>query len=310
LTSDRLAESSREVTVSQYHIELEPAHTILAQACLGVLLRLDDRINRDNIKDFPLARYAAQYWPDHARFENVSSFIKSEMECLFDPDKPHFAAWLWIYNEDQGGYSMSTMSPKKPEAVPLYYAARSGFRDLTAHLLAEHPEDVLAKGGYLVTALHASAFYGHIDVFSLLLDHFPNPEIRGIYDQTALHSLSYCGHIEAGQRLLDRGADVNACDEDKWTPLYVAARYGQLEFARMLLEHGAAIDTPSDDNQTPLHKASERGHVEVVLLLLEYGADPNACDNSGKTPSDLASGSGQGRIVELLSEYGTKSIKQ
>jgi len=41
--------------------------------------------------------------------------------------------------------------------VPLYYAALFGFRDLTEHLLAEHPEDVHAKGGYEETALHASA---------------------------------------------------------------------------------------------------------------------------------------------------------
>jgi len=38
LMSDQLAESSREVTNSQYHIQLGPAHMILAQACLGVLL--------------------------------------------------------------------------------------------------------------------------------------------------------------------------------------------------------------------------------------------------------------------------------
>jgi hypothetical protein len=36
LTSDRLAESNRDV--SCYHILLESAHTVLAQACLGVLL--------------------------------------------------------------------------------------------------------------------------------------------------------------------------------------------------------------------------------------------------------------------------------
>jgi hypothetical protein len=46
------------------------------------------------------------------------------MECLFDRDKPHFATWLWIYNEDQWeAHFMWTMRPEEPEAVPLYYAA-------------------------------------------------------------------------------------------------------------------------------------------------------------------------------------------
>jgi hypothetical protein len=100
LTADRLAEPIRDV--SRYHIRLEAAHTILAQACLGVLLRLDDRVDRDSIKSFPLARYAAEYWPTHARVENVSSHIKDGMDRLFDADKPHFATWLWIYNEIRG----------------------------------------------------------------------------------------------------------------------------------------------------------------------------------------------------------------
>jgi len=92
LTADRLAEPIRDV--SRYHIRLEAAHTILVGACLGVLLQLDDRIDRDDIERFPLARYAAQYWASHARVENVSSRIKDGMECLFDADKPHFAIWL------------------------------------------------------------------------------------------------------------------------------------------------------------------------------------------------------------------------
>jgi hypothetical protein len=37
LTSDRLSTSSGDVL--QYHIALEPAHTILAQACMSALLR-------------------------------------------------------------------------------------------------------------------------------------------------------------------------------------------------------------------------------------------------------------------------------
>src|SRR5579863_3285355 len=75
LTSDRLAESSGDV--SRYHIPLDSAHAILAQACLGVLLRLDDRIDQNTIKNFPLAKYAALHWIEHARFENMAPRIKA-----------------------------------------------------------------------------------------------------------------------------------------------------------------------------------------------------------------------------------------
>ena len=41
----------------KYHIQLEAVHAIHAQACLGVLLQLDNHVNRDSIKSFPLAHY-------------------------------------------------------------------------------------------------------------------------------------------------------------------------------------------------------------------------------------------------------------
>jgi hypothetical protein len=82
LTSDRLAAAVGDV--SFHHILLEPAHTILAQACLGVLLRLDDSTRETSVQRSPLAEYAAQHWVDHALFENVSSRVKDGMENLFD----------------------------------------------------------------------------------------------------------------------------------------------------------------------------------------------------------------------------------
>ena len=299
LMSSRFAESRREV--SHYHVEPESAHTILVQACLGVLLRFDDRVDRLKIKNFPLAEYAARHWVQHARFKGVSSHIKDGMECLFDADKPHFSAWLWIYNEDRGR-PMATMSPEKPDATPLYYAALFGFRDLTARLLAKHPEDVHVKGGHQVTPLHASADRGQTDVFSLLVEHFPNMDIKGCEGQTPLHLASFEGHLEIGKQLLDYGADVNAPDDYDWTPLYTAAWTGRVAFAQMLLENGAMINLPNWNRNTPLHVASQKGHVEVVRLLLEHGADLRARDLAGRTPSELALQYGNLEIVELLSQ--------
>jgi len=308
LVSSRLAESSRDV--SRYHILPEPAHTILAKACLGVLLQLDDHVDCDKIENFPLAEYAGKHWVKHARVENVSSQIMDGMKCLFDVDKPHFAAWLWVYNEDEGR-SMLTTFPEKPDAVPLYYAARFGLHDFAAHLLAERPEDVDAEGGSEKTPLHASVKGGHFDVSSFLLEHSRNPDIRGNGLRTPLHAIMIPdkgrrGDLEFGQRLLDCGADVNAQDEDNWTPLYLAAWNGRVDFSEMLLEHGAAVNAPVKIGKTPLHKASEKGHVDVVRLLLERGADPNISDPYGRTPSDLAS---KPEIVQLLSDYRAKPMR-
>ena len=299
LMSSWLAESSREV--SHYYIEPEPAHTILAQACLGVLLQLDDCIDCDKIKNFPLAKYAARHWVEHARFKGVSSHIQDGMECLFDADKPHLAAWLWIYNEHSRLY-MATSSPKKLYARSLFYAVFFGFRDLTARLLAKHhPEDVHAKGESNVALLHGSALRGHTDVFSLLVEHFPNLDIKGDVGQTALHLASWDGHLGIGKLLLDRGVDVNARDSFNRPPLFIAARMGRLAFVRMLLENGATTNILVPYRMSPLHVASRYGHVEVVRLLLEHDADLCARDSDGRTPSQVASLCGKLEIVQLLS---------
>ena len=271
LTANRLAEPTRDV--SRYHIRLEAAHTILAEACLGVLLRLDDRVDCDNIEDFPLARYAAQYWATHARFGNASSCIKEGMECLFDADKPHFATWLWIYNEDWGS-PMNTPRPEKPEVVPLYYAAILGFRDLAEHLISKHPEHVNAKGGSEVILMHAAARYGHADILSLLLEHGADVDERDS-SQTPLHRALCFGKLKAVRFLLDRGADISARDVDDWTPLHFALR-------------GSVQD------------------IQIIRLLLEHGADVNARDSSGYTPFQCTS---QQEILELLSEYGAESVQ-
>ena len=304
LTSIRLMEPIRDV--SRYHIRLESAHTILAQACLGVLLRVDDRLDRDTIKNFPLAEYAARYWATHAQFGKVSSRMKNGMERLFDVDKPHFATWLWIYNQDRRGRSMTTMCPEKPEADPLYYAAMLGFRDLAEHLIAKHPEHINARGGDEVTPMHIAARYGHVDVLSLLLEHGAGVDVQGKHSFTPLYLASWSGKLEVGEFLLDCGADINARGQGGATPLSGALHEGRFDFVRMLVKRGANISTHGTSGYTPLHWAVSKAGIQAVRFLLEHGADVNARNLSGETPSQMTK---QPEIIELLSTYDAKSVE-
>jgi hypothetical protein len=307
LTADRLAEPIRDVT--RYHIRPEAAHTILAQACLGVLLLLDDRVDRDSIKGFPLAVYAAQYWPTHARVENVSSPIKEGMECLFDADKPYFAAWLWIY-EDEPGHSMTTTCPEKPKSVPLYYAATLGFRGLAEHLIANHPEHVNARGENEMTPMHAAASAGQADILSLLIQYGAGVNDRDRTGRIPLFLSLWSGRLEAGQFLLNHGADIEARSEYDNTALIYAIWGGKIEFIRILLERGVAVNARCQGDMTPLHRAAQGGKTEFARLLLEHGADVNVCDEDGNTPSQLGLRYGHPEIVELLSLYSAESVKK
>ena len=128
LTSDRLANASRDV--SCYYIPPESAHTILAQACLGVLLRLDE----GNAGDIPLANYAAKHWVDHARFKGVPSRVQDAVEVFLDEDKPHHAACLRLHWIDEVGDWSPYVNAFTPRNAPLYYAPFYGFYDLARHL--------------------------------------------------------------------------------------------------------------------------------------------------------------------------------
>src|SRR6266702_4756743 len=129
LTSDRLAAVG---DISFHHIMLEPAHTILAQACLGVLLGLDDSTRETSVQRFPLAEYAARHWVDHSLFENVSLRIKVGMENLFDPEKPHFSRWTRIHDMDDNPWGLADgeTRPERLEAAPVDYATLGGVPDV------------------------------------------------------------------------------------------------------------------------------------------------------------------------------------
>ena len=226
LTSRRLSTSSEDISL--YHILLEPAHAALAQASLGVLLRLDDHINDSNARNIPLADYAAKHWVFHVQAAslNLPLPVKRMMETLFDLDKPHFAAWIRIYNIDEASHWDPDLLVAT--AKPVYFAALCGFYDLVKHLVNKYPGHINALGGDSDYPLVAALRNRHIQVAELLLQHGANVDGRGKYGMTPLHQeIGYHNYpmLSAVRLLLEHGADVNAQKRDLSTPLHLAAAW-------------------------------------------------------------------------------------
>jgi hypothetical protein len=317
LTSTRLATSSGGA--SHYHIALEPAHIILAQACMSVLLRFDNCVEQSDVRNSsPLSKYAAKHWVAHVQSGKASSCLRKAMEYLFDLDKPYFGAWLQLYNIDTFPLSGSTFrlfTSWKPHATPLYYAALCGFQDLVEHLIVYNPEHVNATGGYCVAPLIAALNSGHSQTAKFLRDNGAHPNVTGYEGNTPLHAVAWHGNFEMVQVLLEYNADVNAQNADGETPLHFASRSWSNrpnlgpslpKVARLLLEHDADVNAVRDDRFTALHMAAQAGRAEVVRVLLEHGADVGAETEVGKTALKLAQGEGGTEIKKLLSEHGAR----
>ena len=308
LTSLRLARSPHG-EVSRFRIDLEPAHTIMAQACLATLLQLDQHAENNDAKMSPLVKYAAEHWVEHAQFEKVSSRVQDGMNDLFDDSKPHFAAWLQVHDIDE---DWDAFSPYSQDDVgsPLYYAAFCGFYDLAERLITNHPEQVNARGGRNLFPLPAALYKRHFHLANLLYRHGAVVDVRGIYDNTPLRVAPHHGQIDIMRWLLDHGADVNVRSKYDLTPLFQAVNAMQLEAVQLLLEHNADINAQDDEGKTPLYWVlsdySSTAVETVARRLLEHGADPNICKNDHTTPLHEASSRELLEVARLLLSYGAK----
>ena len=312
LTSARLATSSQDV--SRYHITLKPAHTILAQACVSVLLQFGDHDEADDVeKNAPLAQYGAEYWVHHAQFEDVVSCIKG-MEYLFDLDKPYFEVWRRLYDidvqppEDAVFYQLNYFpvgSKPRRANTSLYYAALCGFANLVEELIVKYPLHVNAVGGYYLTPAVAALAGRYFQLAQVLHRNGSSVEPRGSFECTPLHC-AISADLEMVQVLLECGVDVNAQDIYSFTPLNIASSRFEDDprLARLLIERGADPNTRSWDDQTPLHYASRDGHIEKARVLIEHGANVEVKDNNGRTPLDIASSNQREEIIKLLLEHG------
>ena len=275
LTSDRFQRSDVG-NICQYHIPLEPAHAILARACLAVLTQLDEQVDEEGLRALPMASYAIKNWVMHAEFGDVASQIQDAVEGLFNPQKPHFRAWISQPGALDYDSRPSSGVPHSPDRVtPLYCVASCGFAKMVKHLIITHGEDVNANCSQGMSPLHAASRSGHVGCARLLLDHGANvnASAKGIIGWTPLHFASYDSQLKAAQLLLEYGANLNAQDRNDRTPLYLASQWGLLESVRLLLDHGADVSVRGEQDLTPFQVATRDGYHRVAQLLLEHGAE-------------------------------------
>ncbi|KAF5549060.1 ZDHHC-type palmitoyltransferase 6 [Fusarium mexicanum] len=195
-----------EGDIGWFSYNIPGIHGDIANKCLSYLLLEDfqdgcctnDGLEK-KFEDYPLLRYASQYWPLHAR--------------LADREGRHETSALvfCLSHKKSGGGNFSfwvqCLMPYTSRDIitasePLYYASSFGLSDLVKSLLTSESVDVDARGGR--------------------------------YQSSALHVACYRGHAEIARQLLECGADINLRDSDGRTALFWAEKLGRTDIVDLL----------------------------------------------------------------------------
>ncbi|KAF5707794.1 hypothetical protein FMUND_10944 [Fusarium mundagurra] len=322
--------SVKEYLLEQAQFDLESASVVITRTCLTYLGDIKD--NCSTIRsDFPMARYAAEYWTEYAVSAETSKEIV-RITVNFLKGETTFQLWCHIYQADHRWEN----EPGPPRASRLYYACLSGLswaaRDLTTEgadinaqgglygnalqaaslqgnlevvqLLLDKGADIDAQGGWLGNALQAASFEGNPEIVQLLLDKGADVNAQGGYYGSALQAASYEGNMEAMQLLQDNGADVNAQGGEYGNALYAASSKGNLEVMQLLLDNGADVNAQGGYYGSALYAASSKGNLEVMQLLLDNGADVNAQGGYYGSALQAALYEGNMEAMQLLQDNG------
>src|SRR6266702_2624896 len=107
--------------VPRYQINIKESHYVVAPTCLALILKFNAKIpgplSRETVKIFTMVEYAAENLIYHIHEGDVSLSCDVDVGLwrLFDPQRPIFAAWLWLYDIDNPTRGkMVTESPEEP----------------------------------------------------------------------------------------------------------------------------------------------------------------------------------------------------
>ena len=229
------------------------SHDTIAEGCLRYLLHLCDggALTLHTIQLYPLARYAAKYWWQHA--QRAGSIPTSAVRLLASQllnNRMFTLAWVQLFNIDLESEVNLTVR-LFDLAQPLYYAAALGLPDVLRD--------------FLQRTTHINA--GH--------------EVRSPLRGAARH-----GHEQMVRMLLDAGADIDAEDDDVGTALQAACLFGHENIVQVLLDAGASLYGQNEVCvfRTALDAAvggrrdetAADVRARIVQMLVDAGSDRNS----------------------------------
>ena len=299
-----ISERIRNSSVSMYALVDQSAHGYIAQCCLSYLLHFEAHLDDQSLCQYPLAKYASQYWTDHVLLSSRDkSYAVSERLALklLQPESIPYANCYRIHDPDKPWKYYGWQASVTTTPTPLYYTSKVGLEALVSLLLAGGA-DPNARGGLYGSALQVAAFEGHEPIVKLLLSNKADVDEEDGLHGCALVAAASKGHESIARLLLERGADVNARRYLRGnTALQEAVRRGDIRMSRLLLDRGADVNRSNIKarSEHALKTAVIRDDRDIVALLVPH-ASPRSLDEGIR----VAASRGDWDMCQLLLSHG------
>ncbi|KAH0890129.1 hypothetical protein HID58_052558, partial [Brassica napus] len=177
------------------------------------------------------------------------------------------------------------------------------------------------------SVLHVAAASGQIEILTLLLERFENPDVLNRHKQTPLMLAAMYGRISCVKKLAEVGANVLMFDSvNRRTCLHYAAYYGHADCVQAILSaaqsspvavhwgYARFVNIRDDKGATPLHLAARQRRPGCVNVLLDSGslvcANTSLYGSPGSTPLHLAARSGSIDCVRKLLAWGADRLQR
>ena len=235
-----ISERIKTGPVFRYAIDKESANMAIAETCLAYILHLRNppSLIPQTVEEYPLARYAAESWSQHADLAGSRSAIMNALiRELFTPDSNPYMNWTILYDHNSG----NTSDYQASSVPPLYYAAETGCVDVVQEML-NGDIDVNSKGGFYSDALHLAISRRDKKLIETLISHGADINARGnAMRGTLLDEALQLNDVGLLEELLEIGAEVRRGDSCYQNLILIAARKVNPNPSRGSLELSAAI---------------------------------------------------------------------
>ncbi|XP_064643555.1 uncharacterized protein LOC135497654 [Lineus longissimus] len=205
------------------------------------------------------------------------------------------------------------LTPDEDGDLPIHLAVVQGHMKLIMkfiHLMKSQNKTLDIFNRLRQTPLHLAVITEALEITSLLLANYCNPNIQDRNGQTCVHLAVQRDNTQILHTMVREAkteVKTGLRNYEGFSPVHIAVQNESKVAIKSLKKLRSNIDcTDGKSGRTPLFHAVESNLYDIAHELLECGADPNIQNYAGYTAAFAANSRGYRQICVLLGLYGAE----